>query len=128
VARDGGTGPLLVKNLPRIHWQSVETWSTGRGVPDYNFCCDGVEGWLELKKSSGWAVDMEPEQIAWAERRLRHGGRLFILVRRKEDELWLFHGSAARELKLRGLKELSPMARWSRPWPWEELGRLLLSR
>lgn len=103
---DGGLRALFAKNIPG-DWLSVETWSTGRGVFDANYCIKGCEGWIEFKVTEGWRVTMRPEQVAWSERRVRNGGRTFIAVRRRcaagprrasADELWLFPGTSARTL------------------------------
>ena len=111
--RDGNLSSLCQKHIPMAHWQSVETWSTGRGVPDLNYCLEGTEGWIELKSTAAWAVKIEPGQVAWIERRARAGGRVFLAVRRKSapgprkgsraDELWLLDHRAARELATPGV-------------------------
>ena len=111
--RDGNLSSLFQKHLPMAHWQSVETWSTGRGVPDLNYCLEGTEGWIELKSTAAWAVKIEPGQVAWIERRARAGGRVFVAVRRISapgprkgagaDELWLLDHRAARELATPGV-------------------------
>lgn len=111
--RDGDLSKLFQKHLPMVDWQSVETWSTGRGVPDLNYCYNGIEGWIELKFTTAWAVKMEPGQVAWIERRKRAGGRVFLAIRRKSapgprkgsgsDELWLLDHRAARELTTPGV-------------------------
>lgn len=105
---DGGLGKEFKHNIPVAHWQSVETWSTGQGVPDLNYCINGREGWIELKATSGWKVNISPEQVAWIERRMRNGGCVTIAVRRKSeagprkgkatDELWLFPPREIRKL------------------------------
>ena len=104
---DGGLRQIFRKHLPEFDWLSVETWSTGRGVPDLNYCCAGIEGWIECKATRAWRVAINPEQVAWAERRARHGGRTCVAVRRyapagprKEafDELWLFRPDVLRHL------------------------------
>lgn len=110
---DGGLRGLFRDNLPRFHWQSVETGMTGRGVPDSNFCAPpGIEGWVEFKQTEEWAVTLRPEQVGWLCRRARAGGRVFVAVRRwpaasrrreAADELWLLAGAAARELLDYGL-------------------------
>ena len=108
---DGGINQLLMKRLPRFHWQRIETGGVGRGIPDLNYCVGGIEGWVEGKRvTSGRRLDspLSPEQSAWIERRARAGGRVTIAVRRKVpagprrgeavDELWLFGPKAARGL------------------------------
>src|SRR6266576_852567 len=84
----------------------------GGGVPDSNFCADGVEGWLEFKQTKAWAVGVQPAQVGWTERRLRAGGHVMVAVRRlvtsgprkvAADELWLLPGSQLRTLAQEGL-------------------------
>jgi hypothetical protein len=69
-------------------------------------------------------------QVGWIERRLRAGGRVFILVRRAGDELWLLPGDTARTLSTRmgKLGTVEHLGRWDggpRNWDWEQLGRML---
>lgn len=134
---DGNLRKLFQKHLPEAHWQAVESFSTGQGMPDANYCFPGgAEGWIENKQTSGWTVDMRPEQIAWLERRSRLGGRTFIAVRRQVptgprrgaavDGLWLYLGSQARELASRGLKNPKdePLFKWSggpANWNWPDI-------
>jgi hypothetical protein len=68
---DGGLRQLYQKHLPTFHWQGVETWSTGQGVPDCNFCAEGSEGWIENKVTHTNAIKFQTEQIGWIERRRR---------------------------------------------------------
>ncbi len=141
--RDGDLSRLFQKHLPEAHIQSVETWSTGRGVPDLNYCLNGCEGWIELKATAAWAVTLEPGQVAWIERRARAGGRIFLAIRRKStpgpqkgagvDELWLLRHGAARELVISGvgLSDLAPkhiLGVWGgRPsaWDWDQVKHFL---
>jgi hypothetical protein len=122
-----------------VHWQSIETGSTGRGIPDSNGCYNGVEFWCELKSTSGYAVVIRPEQIGWAERRIRAGGRVFLLTRRKAiagpkkgpavDELWVHNGALARDVSRAGLKDGPlPLYRGTggpARWDWNTILRLL---
>jgi hypothetical protein len=139
MAKDGGL-PLLFRKRIACDWQTIETWSTGQGVPDLNYCLEGVEGWIEAKQTSGWAVAITPEQVGWAERRLRHGGRVLLAVRRKTeegprkgaaaDELWLFRGSLMREVKDNGIKNNmdKAMAYWlngPENWDWNRVRYLM---
>lgn len=125
---DDGLRVLFRKNIPRCHWQSVETGFTSRGVPDSNFCLDGFEGWVEFKSvRRGWIVPLRPEQIAWLITREKHGGRTFVAVRRRTegaDELWIFRGKYARELRDYGLRhpqELLTTAGGPSRWDWEKV-------
>ena len=119
-----------MSHLPAWHWQPIETWSTGQGVPDVEYCApSGVSGWIELKRTDGWVVEVRPHQAAWIERRLRCGGRVHLLVRRKREELWLLPGRAARGLAMRArLSDAECICRWEggpSAWRWDELARLL---
>lgn len=106
---------MFQKHLPSVHWQGVETWSTGQGVPDMNGCIEGWEFWIENKLTSGYKVNFEVGQVAWIERRHRAGGRVFLAIRRKApagprrgeavDELWLFKGNQVRSVAVNGLDE-----------------------
>src|SRR3954453_14766207 len=98
---DGGLRKLFRQYVQPCDWQSIETAMTGGGVPDSNYCMDGVEGWIEFKLTTHWIVPLRPEQIGWLLRGTRFGGRVFIAVRRQTkvglrtataDELWLLHG------------------------------------
>jgi hypothetical protein len=118
---DGGLSSLFQKRMPDFHWQRVETGGCGLGIGDLNFCArrrpsdnEGVEGWIELKKSDAWAVTISAEQVGWAEQRIRAGGRVFLAVRRqaqagprrgpKVDSLYIYPGSHTRDVKTMGLR------------------------
>jgi hypothetical protein len=117
---DGELHTKFKDNLLDVHFQSVETWSTGQGVPDMNFAAKskvtglGAEGWVENKCiDSGNKFGYEPEQVGWIEKRMRFGGRVFVAVRvlksagpRKgaaRDELWVFTGHSFRGLCQHGM-------------------------
>jgi Holliday junction resolvase len=136
---DANLRQIFRKHLPDFDFQSVETWSTGRGVPDINFCHRGIEGWIECKQTSGWRITIAPEQVAWIERRLRSAGRAFIAVRRQTqlgprrgaacDELWLFRGECARELIEQRIDHVESWHYAGGParWDWSHI-KLLLTR
>ena len=143
MAIDGGLRNLFGKHLiPQgIHWQAIETGSTGRGVPDANGCFDGVEFWVECKKCDGNTLQIEPEQVAWHMRRWRAGGNTYIAIRRKcskglrriaRDELWLFSGQDVQTLKKEGLNAKIPvLGKWERgpsKWDWEEVKNVLIGK
>lgn len=145
MASDGGLRRLFQANLPRAHCQPVETGLISMGVPDMNFCAEGVEGWVEFKQTDGYAVTLEPEQVSWLSRRARSGGRVFVAVRRWHtggprkgppvDELWLLRGEYAPDLKSLGLRWAEQnsrsvlIGRWSggpARWDWRAVrGKLL---
>ncbi len=133
---DANLRQIFQRHLPEFHWQSVETWSTGRGVPDLNYCTRGVEGWVECKRTLAWAVNMAPEQVGWIERRVRNGGRVYIAVRRittagprrgvAVDELYLIPGGLVRAIDLRTVLA----QRWSggpARWDWSAISLRLLA-
>jgi hypothetical protein len=126
---DGELREIWRQHLKKFHWQSIESGSTGRGIPDSNYCVDGVEGWIENKKTDGWAVGLRPEQVGWHLRRARAGGRTWVAVRRKRDQLWIVRGSQAAELLERGLKGFLAPSWEGGPakWDWEAISRLLKS-
>lgn len=126
---------MFQKHFPEVHWQPIETGGTGRGIPDTNYCFGGIEGWVEFKLTSTWTTGLRPEQIAWLLRRARAGGRTFIAIRRKhsgglrkglaEDQLYLFPGTYARDLVLKGHRPIGDGG--PARWPWAEIKSLLLS-
>ena len=119
------------------HWQSIENL-VGLGVPDSNYCCDGVEGWVEYKQTEGWACTLRKEQVGWISERIRRGGRVFIAVRRKHsggprkglavDELWIFKGEHASILKKEGIRSVDPVYYGQggpANWDWERIETLM---
>lgn len=120
----------------------METGGTGLGIPDSNFCCDGVEGWVEFKRTTAWAVGLRPEQIGWHRARMARGGRSFIAIRRHHDggpvkgepvdELWLCRGGYASTLARFGMADTSIMWEgvWSGGpgrWDWDQVRAALLA-
>jgi len=141
---DDGLRSLFHKHLPHPRdLQDIEVGMRDRGVPDLNFCIEGISGWIEMKATGGWTVDLKPAQIGWLVTRARHGGRVFIAVRRRNtagprkrlgvDELWLLDGSYARELRAFGLRKAprpAVLGTWSggpRAWDWDAVRCLLVT-
>jgi hypothetical protein len=116
---DNGMRPLFHGRLRDLHWQALELGVLGRGVPDSNYCGDGVDGWVEFKATETHAVPLRPEQVGWILRRCRAGGRVFIATRRQHDggpllgdptdELWIHEGWDAATLKAEGLLSAPPV-------------------
>jgi hypothetical protein len=126
---DSGLRAIFRQHLPDFDIASVETGITITGVPDANFCCGGVEGWIEMKACEHWRVGIRIAQKNWIERRLYHGGRVFIAVWRAHHELWLFHGSMVEQLQDRRLEEVKRLGIWSGSparWDWDAVATLLL--
>jgi hypothetical protein len=135
---DGGLAGLFQTHLPNFHFQRIETGGTGLGIPDLNYAGEGREGWIELKKSDAWAVDISPNQIGWAERRQRAGGKVLLAVRRKGrpypalavdwESLWLFAAHEVRFVAEKGLLAAPPLLKANgnpAKWPWPEIKSLL---
>ena len=137
---DGGLRALFRANVPG-DWTSIESGTTGGGIPDSNYCIRGAEGWVEHKQAEGWAVTLRPEQVGWIMRRVRNGGRVWVAVRRANaggprrgeavDELWLLRGRLAVEAKAGGLRPLdgAPGVHcWHHgpsAWDWRAVARVL---
>ncbi len=138
---DGGLRQLFRRYLPEPDYATIETGLVSLGVPDLNACLNGAEVWIEMKVCSGWSVTIRPEQSAWAERRIRHGGRVFLAVRRKHDggprkgppvdELWIFHGRDAATVRKEGLLSGPPLLRSSggpQLWDWRRVSQILFNK
>jgi hypothetical protein len=130
MANDGGLRKLFRKNLPQVHWTTIETGIVQRGVPDMHGTWKRRSFWIENKRARGWEVSLRPAQIGWLMRNARSGGKAFIAVR-KGDALWLLYGAHARALARGGLQGLPGAAlagHWRggpARWPWPKLLRLL---
>lgn len=135
---DGGLRKLFAEHFPEAQWQSVESWSTGQGTPDAEYCFPGgLQGWIEFKQTAAYAVKIDGSQVAWAERRARVGGRIFLGVRRKAlagvrrvaaDELYLYHGTQTRAVYQEGLS-MPPLGMWPggpARWDWARIRELLI--
>ena len=80
----------LKKNLPRVHWQRVETGAISTGVPDVNGCWQGSEFWVELKIGVIQSVKLSPQQCAWHMRRASSGGVSWIFASDPSSrKLWM---------------------------------------
>lgn len=93
---------------PRKHdVQRIEN-ACAKGTPDVEGCIDGETFWCELKVAYEMANDMlrvriTVPQVRRAERRVRAGGRSWVLVRVcgrtwRENEHFLIAGDMAEEL------------------------------
>lgn len=147
---DGGLFNLFKAHWPTWHWTRHESGAMAVGTPDCNVCAtpSGVETWLELKQTSGWAVRVRPAQVAWVDRRARAGGRVLVAVRRLSkappakaargvaaisasapvDALWVVPGGQIRALQQGGLKATRPLLVTEggpKAWDWDALQRLL---
>ena len=74
--KDGDLRSLFRIKLKTYQWTSIETAGTVSGVPDSEFCTpEGIQGWLEFKRTNVFYVHINPFQVAWLMRRCRYGGR-----------------------------------------------------
>lgn len=138
---DGGLRGIFHDHLRTgAHWQAVETGGTGRGIPDSNYCIDGVEGWVEFKHTSAWSVGVRTEQNSWHRTRTARGGRTFFAVRRRHlggkirglpvDELWMCAGKYSTQLMNEGLRcpDICWLGVWSggpSRWNWDTVRQIL---
>lgn len=88
--------------LPQsAHAIRIENW-VGAGQPDSNICWKGIEVWVENKVASPTGlIKFRDEQIPWIHRRVRSGGRVFVLVYHEGSYL-LYHGKQAPDLAENG--------------------------
>jgi hypothetical protein len=131
---------IFHEHLHQVHWQAIESGLTGLGIPDSNGCLHR-EFWVEHKWTPEWWVSLTPEQVGWHLRRYRAGGHTFIAVRRHcdagprrpaADDLYLFPGRLARELKDVGLRLDAPPLVMSTggpaAWDWSAVLGVLTGR
>jgi Holliday junction resolvase len=102
--KEKDTYQSLKRNLPKVHWQRIESGATSRGVPDINACYAGKEFWVELKILHGDRVSLTPQQVAWHTRRSKQGGITWIMVHdSKTNTINLISGSQSVTLAKHGL-------------------------
>ena len=136
MSTDGGLYQLMKKKI-RADWVRTES-TMGEGVPDANVCLEGCDTWIEFKQTTGWKVGVRPSQVAWAKRRISHGGRVLFMVRQQNtviadsrDVLWVIKGEGAETLATDGLKYFpSPMLllvneNGPRKWEWDLINAIL---
>lgn len=130
---DGGLRGIFHSKIRTLHWVAVETWMTMSGVPDSNYCGDGIEGWVEFKQTSGGKIKQNKTtafQIAFHERRARAGGRTFVAVRQKGSWLRLYAGRDIRGLYVEGLDSVATLyicGGGPGKWDWARIRKILVS-
>lgn len=133
---DGGLRPIFRAKIPSWQWSSIETAGTASGVPDSEFCTpDGVQGWLEFKRTTVFYVLLKEFQVSWLMRRARYGGNAWIAVRRTPtsqreagvDQLWLMKADQALRLYEGGLENVYALCWEGGPnnWNFEEVSAAL---
>ena len=109
----------LRDNLPKVHWQRIETGITGAGVPDVNGCLDGKEVWVELKRVKGRQIGLRPMQIAWLATRTKYGGRYYVLAK-KDKTIKLYSVDSLEQIKSLTW-DSSPLVELQSPFKWDRL-------
>ena len=111
-----------VNRLPKdILLTRIENWMT-LGIPDLLICDDkNLFHFVELKVTRGNVVKLSANQISWLTR--HENASTWVLVRTK-DEIYLYNGKQAVDLRIRGL-QLEPIFKMSTPFDWPKLFRLI---
>jgi hypothetical protein len=119
--------PLLLRATRghRVHMERVEN-AVANGTPDVDFCINGVSGKLELKwgvrRASPQAAvlgkrrGMRRSQVVWAMRRVRAGGRVFVVVGCPQH-VWVLDARTMTkeqlmEVGVYGRDQLDEVAKW----------------
>lgn len=112
------------------------------GMPDVNFCAEGIECWIELKAPTEPKKDKTPlfgsnhklsiEQMNWLFKQVGAGGRCFILI--GTDKRWLLiDGFYADYINTLTITELEDIALWKAKSPvigcnrWADLRQALIN-
>jgi hypothetical protein len=109
----------------KFHVSMVESGETASGIPDLNYCLNGVEGWIELKTiDKEEAPHIRPAQRRWIRKRIANFGRVWLLCHQESTgKVYLVHGRVImglstfktwRELCL----ETTPLEQMSSILPW----------
>jgi len=62
--------------------------TTCSGVPDVNFCLDGIEYWLELKIVTERGAVLRKFQYAWGKQRILRQGRVYIIGYDSKEQIY----------------------------------------
>ena len=113
----------IKKNCHKAHLIRVES-NTINGIPDINGCFASKEFWMELKSDKVGYPKLSKWQIAWINKRIKHGGIVIIcnetLLKRS---LKLYRPlSAITDARL-----LKPRFSFSFPVKWPAMQRALWS-
>lgn len=120
----------VVDNLEqnKAHVCFVESRNSCAGIPDIDFCINGVEGKLELKYGTDKKPPaLRPTQCAWFRRRAGVGGNCWVLLAWNKDsqmQFFLLHGSVVSP-KIHASNYASWTKEYTECWygkiNWEEL-------
>ena len=70
----------VVASIKKVggHASSVESHATSPGIPDVDYCINGVSGHIELKVYG--SKGLRQSQILWFKHRIKAGGKPWILI------------------------------------------------
>jgi hypothetical protein len=123
------------------HFERVEN-AVSAGTPDVDYCVGGAHGKIELKFSPRHPTRLETtpvlgrqeglrrSQVIWITRRLRAGGRVFVMIGTPQ-ETWLVNVRGWRPVDLENLDRLTVLQlRFEAAWcshssPWLDLPKAL---
>lgn len=80
------------------HAVNMEPSTTNPGIPDINWCLEGIEGNLELKfcYDTGAAPHIRPPQLVWFRERIKAGGYPMLAYYIEEEDaidgVYIFQG------------------------------------
>lgn len=77
------------------HLSWVESHATSAGIPDLNYCINGIEGWVELKWGN---FEVKSTQVRWMEDRVNSGGFPLFLIH-IDQQFFMVPGSHAQMLR-----------------------------
>lgn len=128
---------ILPKLAPYGDLQRIEN-STRLGVPDVNYCLIRVEGWWETKYLPKWPGvnsiirfrHFTIEQVQWATRRHRAGGRAGLMAQIGRD--YFYFDPPAMEAIFEGVRrpefESLALVRGSRVYPTVPMLKALIRK
>lgn len=113
----------MEKSSRNLKSTRLETWAMP-GVPDVLLCDEqGDFHFVELKATGGQAVELRPHQVSWMSTHAH--ASVWILVRKIKtktlpEQLFLYPGSAAMDLRFDGLK-VEPLYQCEGKPDWETI-------
>lgn len=112
-----------------VFWSRIES-SAGGGIFDVNGMAEGGrEAWIELKIMKGNRLEFQKTQVAWALRRLSMGAKNLFVIARKDNDLYVFHGSVTQRVPSKVYEKTVSIAPkdediiciYRKPFAWDDL-------
>lgn len=114
----------------------IESHATANGIPDTNYCVDGVEGWIELKfTKNNERIKVRPSQWVWFRRRIRAGAkRVFFMFKWEYKGLTNYYLIRVRDLAMLDVLHsdttpamwaIQAAGSWAKSIPADELNDIL---